>query len=218
MQKDPYLTLGVDSNATQEQIENAYQQLKAKFSELRFEEGDVGNEATRRLSEIEVAHQACMDNIHQSISYSNYGSGYADIEQIIKDGKIEEAQSMLDKIDNRDGDWHYLQAIIYYKRNWNVESKKQLEIALALEPNNEKYTKALDNLKTVLAKDSAPVDGANSGAQGGQQDNAGGRAGYSRPNNQGGGMDATNACCTTCQTLVCLDCCCDCFGGGNGCC
>ncbi|MFR6640254.1 MAG: hypothetical protein ACLUSP_01965 [Christensenellales bacterium] len=41
---------------------------------------------------------------------------------------------MLDSINDRDGQWHYYQSIVYYKREWLTESKRQLEEAIACDP------------------------------------------------------------------------------------
>ena len=42
--------LGLQPNATEEEIENAYQTLKNQYSRDRFLEGELGNEAARNLT------------------------------------------------------------------------------------------------------------------------------------------------------------------------
>ena len=209
MQKDPYLVLGVASDASQEEINNAYQNLKSRYKEEIFEEGEIGHQATKKLAEIESAYQECLDNIHRNIIYQNTGSGYGEIEDLIRNGKLEDAQNNLDKIESRDAEWHYLQAIIYYKRNWHVESKKQLEIALALDGSNQKYQGALDRLNKVI--DGAGQNGKQN-ASANQTNSQNQRGGYARPQSTGGASNA-DACCNTCNCLICSDCCCECCGG-----
>ena len=64
---------------------------------------------------------------------------------------------MLDSKHDRDGQWHYYQSIVYYKREWLTESKRQLEEAIACDPGNEKYRRALEKLKIVMGNaDSDP--------------------------------------------------------------
>jgi hypothetical protein len=45
----------------------------------------------------------------------------------------------LDSFNERTAEWHYLQAVVYYQKNWINESKKQLEIAIEMDPDNQKY-------------------------------------------------------------------------------
>ena len=135
------------------------------------------------------------------------------VEALIKEGKLDDAQDALDKIEPRDGEWHYMQAQIYYRRNWHTESKNQLEIALALDPSNEKFQRTYKRLVDMLA--GANRGAAQGGAAGQQQQARGGyadtRGGYTRPAN--GGSSSLDACCNTCSTLICCDCCCECMGG-----
>ena len=72
---------------------------------------------------------------------------YGRIEQLIADNSIEEAQSSLDAINERGARWHYLQCEIYIHKGWHNEARKQIEIALELEPDNEQYTQVLEKLK-----------------------------------------------------------------------
>ena len=202
MQKDPYVVLGVARDATQDQIERAYIELRDRYQSERFAEGAAGAHAARMLAEIEDAYNACMEDRLRDVHVSGGGGSYGDILQAIKENRLERAQEMLDGIEHSDAEWHYYQAAIYHKRNWNVESQKQLDIALTLDPSNEKYLKAKDNLRRVLE----------TGAQ--QQGGSQTRAGYSRPDDGASSTERNaNACCNTCSTLICCDCCCECMGG-----
>ena len=124
----------------------------------------------------------------------------------------DEAQEKLDMVESRDAEWHYVQAIVYFKRNWHVESKKQLELALTLDPNNEKYKRSYTKLTNMLNGAGAGNAGANAGQQQGDP-YAQQRGGYARPQQGDPGMDNTTTCCNTCSTLICCDCCCEMMGG-----
>lgn len=208
--KDPYLVLGLKNDATQEQVENAYRTLRRKYEELRFREGEEGAQASRALGELDRAYADCMEDLQSRISVAESGTKLAAVEELIKQGKLDEAQEKLDMAESRDAEWHYVQAIIYFKRNWHVESKKQLEIALTLDPNNEKYKKSHAKLTSML-------NNANAGTAGQEQQNANPygqqRGGYARPQQTDVGQDNTTACCNTCSTLICCDCCCEMMGG-----
>lgn len=207
MQNDPFLTLGLSQDATQSQVEEAYNSLKDIYSEQQFLEGETGAKAARKLAEIDMAYEQCLMQLESKISFDGGGvNSYAGVESLIKRNKLEDAQAMLDEIESRDAEWHYLQAIIYYKKEWRVECKNQLEIALELDSDNAKYKGALDRLNNVQSR------GNDQSSNNNQQHNNQNRAGYSRPqNNRGGGN--SEACCNTCSTLICCDCCCESCGG-----
>lgn len=212
MQKDPYLILGIGQNAEENQITQAYRALKDRYSRERFEEGEKGAAAAKMLGEIEDAYAQCLEDCQRRQRAQNAG-GYGEIESLIRANKLEDAQTMLDDMEVRNAQWHYYQAIIYHKRNWNVESKKQLEIALTLDVGNEKYQSALDKLEKVMtgAEKSAAANGASTDANGRPETS---RAGYSRPDpDQPTAADGGMACCNTCATLLCCDTCCECCGG-----
>ena len=217
MQKDPYLVLGLRNDATQQQVEEAYRSLRKVYEEKRFAEGEEGAQAARKLNELDNAYRDCLEDLENRVKISDFGNVLGHVEDLIKQGRLDDAQNELDKIEPRDAEWHYVQAIIYYKRNWHIESKNQLEIAMALDGSNAKYKRTYDRLTDLIN------NGGNAGAQqrsgaayggGGQQRTgyADTRGGYSCPADDRS-VENANACCNTCSTLICCDCCCECMGG-----
>lgn len=47
--KDPYSVLGINPDATPDELKARYDELKAKYSEGRFAAGEEGNEAAKSL-------------------------------------------------------------------------------------------------------------------------------------------------------------------------
>lgn len=220
MQKDPYLVLGLSNNATEQEIEQAYRTLRNQYAAQRFEEGEVGANASRMIGELDQAYTMCMDDLSKRQSRENYGSNYGEILKNIEDGRIEKAQELLDDVELRDAEWHYIQARIYYKQQWFTEAKTQLHLALELEPNNEKYLNTLNKLNQKIngnADFNGSANSSNQASNTAQNDEKGAfrdsRAGYQRPNRNTSNASNTDACCNTCSTLICCDCCCECMGG-----
>ena len=57
MSKNPFVILGVDENTvTQSELEDAYKRERNKYAEDRFLEGEAGEIATRKISEIDQAY------------------------------------------------------------------------------------------------------------------------------------------------------------------
>lgn len=191
-----YKILGLSINATDEEIENAYRTLKDKYSRERFYEGEIGNEAARNLTKLETAYHEIISS-KKKVENEKVINDYFEVEKLIKSGSINMAQEKLDDFSNRDAEWHYLQSVIFYKKNWLNESKKQLEIALNMEPYNSKYSDALSKLKQKMEYNDRQYQGGyNQGAY-----NQGGQPQYDR---QMGGVDSNN-CLSFCATWCCMD-------------
>lgn len=209
MQKNPYLILEVSEDATFAEIQDAYQKLQNKYKADRFLEGEAGADAIKKLQELDWAYEECQRLIHEKATINGNGKPYEQISKLIKENKINEAQSNLDAIETRDAEWHYYQSIIFYKKKWLNDSKTQLEICVSLEPNNSKYSEALSRLKADMASDPYADNQNTNQQQNGQTQN---RAGYTQPQFTDSQRNA-DACCNTCCTLMCCDSCCECCGG-----
>ncbi len=206
MSKDPFVILGINKGATQSEILEAYKEKRAYYQSLVFEEGEKGADAARMLEELDKAYQLAMEYSHESATVTGDGESSYDqfegVKSAIKNKDFAKAQNLLDNMSNRGGEWHYYQAIIFYEKSWLNESKKQLEIALSLDPGNEKYSRALENMKKK-------IDGTNAfKGQNHQQTNY---QDTSRSYQQQ--PTAADGCCSACQALWCADCCCECMGG-----
>ena len=210
MSKQYYDLLGVSETATDEEITAAFEQLKKKYSEERFLEGEKGNEAAKMLNRIDVAYNEIVTERRESRSADDASSSYAKAEQFILDGKINEAQAVLDEFNERPAEWHYLQSVVFYKKNWMNESKKQLEIAIQMDGSNEKYRTAYNKLKEKIEYDKRQAETPRT-QQGTYQDQSAG--GYDEQQQQmGGGFCEQCATCCACNMLFncCLNACCGC--------
>lgn len=193
-----YEVLGLSENATDEEIEAAYNTLKSKYIKDRFLEGEEGNIAAKNLTKLEIAYEEIKNSRLNQKTAETRGD-YAEISRLIKEGKLDVAQGRLDAFSERDAEWHYLQSVVFYKKNWLNESKKQLEIALSLDPNNAKYKESYAKLKAKM--------------QYAENQFHSGNAGYSTSagrGQMGGDECGTMAdCCATwcCMNMLCNGCC-----------
>lgn len=200
--------LGLSEGATKEEIQAAYDALRAKYLEDRFLDGEAGNNAAKMLTKIDAAFQELNAELSEAENGGEEGGGesYSKVEQLIKNGDIAEAQRVLDAFNERPAQWHYLQSVVFYRKNWMNESKKQLEIAMQLDAGNEKYKEAYRKLNEKIEYDAKNHvgDGANQSVYQGQNlDGA--------PDDQMGGNFCTQ-CITCCYINLCINCLC------NACC
>ncbi len=191
MDRENYEILQVSETATDEEIKEAYERLKKKYNEERWQDGEAGTEAARKLGRVETAYREIMEEraVHDESGL------FGEVKTAIRKGDIGKAQSLLDGCDERNAEWHYLQSVVFYKKNWMNESKKQLEIAMKLDPSNERYRTDYEKLKARA--DYKTQSGAAPASD------------TSRPvdDDQMGG----NACVNLFNTCVCLNCLCNCM-------
>jgi len=191
--KDVYAILGLSRDSSEQELRSRYEELRAKYGEQRFMHGDEGNEGARKLMELEEAWFIISADLEKAKAAKEFGGDYGQIESLIKDGRFDDAQRILDEIKVRTAEWHYYQSIIFYKREWLVESRAQLAMAVSMDPNNRKYADALERLDNLMANpkaDHSSFDGAGRGTAY-RQDTTG-----------------ADTLCRCCQIYCCLDCLC----------
>lgn len=191
-----YKILKIESTATDEEVEIAYKELKEKYSRERFYEGEIGNEAARKLTKVETAYHEIMESRKHAGKEEREEQDYEIVQKLIKQGNIAKAQEELDSYSERDAEWHYLQSVIFYKKNWMNESKKQLEIATNMEPHNPKYTEAYAKLKQKIDFNERQFYSGNMGANP--------NANQEQYNKQMGG-GSCDSCLSMCATWCCMD-------------
>lgn len=198
--------LGLGEGATAEMIEEAYNAKREKYLEERFMEGEVGNEAAKMLSKIEAARSELLAELNESAYEEGGSSSFTRVEELIKAGDLSEAQRVLDSFNERGAHWHYLQSVLFYRKSWVNESKKQLEIAMQLDGENQKYKDAYQKLNEKIAYDAANNrgEGANQSVYQGQN--------MSSPTDDQLGGNFCMDCLQCCALNACLNCLC------NGCC
>lgn len=194
--KKYYEILGVSEGASHEEMENAYNKLKEKYSEERFLPGEKGNDAAVKLTKLEEAWGFLkQDKVKQESKENSGGNELAYIDDLIKQGKYNEAQEKLDAISGRTAEWHYLQSIIFYKREWLSDSKTQLQMAVNLDPYNTKYRSALDRLEQVMGNPTVNAQNI-------------GRDNQSNVPPVTGQQTCGNSCANICACYILTDCCC----------
>ena len=197
--KNPYEVLGVDANATDEEIKKAYHSLARKYHPDNYQSNpDMAELASEKMKEVNEAYDA-IKKIREGKgsaggAKSNGNATYASIRLQINNGRFAEAELQLEKFPHaeRTAEWHYLKSILLLRRGWTADAMHELGIARSMDPGNPEYERAREEFERT--------------ASGYSTGYAGSRRTYQTHND----VDRTLDCCTN---LICLDCCCECMGG-----
>ena len=204
--KEYYELLGVEESATDAEIESAYNALKEKYKEERWLDGERGNEAARMLNKLDAAFESIKTARSEQKTNTDGQNAFEKVAALLKDNNVNDAQRLLDDFNERPAEWHYLQAVVFYKKNWMNESKKQLEIAMQMDPNCVKYREAYGKLNAKAEYDSKQKREQPNNPYSTEQSTE-------EPQQMGGGNLCSN-CCSCCYTYLCVDClfslCCGC--------
>ena len=193
---DPYKVLGVGRSASDEDIKTAYRNLAKKYHPDRYDKDPAMAElASEKMQEINSAYDAIMEERKGGGSGSQYNgassSSYYDVRQLIKAGRITDAEEILNGVPagSRSAEWFFLKGSILYSRGWLEEAYNHFSRACQMDPNNTEYRAALNQITNQRG-------GVRTG-------------GYQTNHNMARGCSG----CDVCSTLICADCCCECMGG-----
>lgn len=188
---NPYDFLGIDRNANEQQVMDAYRIIAASI----HNSNSTPDEKQLRMKELDEAYDVVMNEIrgtsayasNSNNSYSQSGSQFADVRQCINSGRIDDAETILDGIPNnmRTAEWNYLKGVVYQRRGWLNEAYRCYQTACSIDPNNQEYRSALNSMNNNANGGYRTTRSSNSGCSG----------------------------CDVCTGLVCADCCCECMGG-----
>lgn len=202
---NPYEVLGVSPNASDDEIKAAYRKLAKKYHPDNYVNNPLADVAEQKMKEINEAY----DEINRmrrkgkgtgSTGSSSYSSGYGSsanskynsVRIYIQRNMINEAENILNGIPEaeRDAEWHFLTGMCFFRRGWNDRANVEFQTAVNMDPNNQEYRTALNNMNTQYNYN---------------------YGGY-RPNNsyEYGGCSP----CDVCSAMICADCMCNCCGGG----
>jgi molecular chaperone DnaJ len=191
---NPYEVLGVSENATDEEIKKAYKELVKKYHPDKYADNPLSELASEKIKEINLAYDTIMKQRKQqkNAGYTGYSGGsglFSDINAMIRSGNLDGAEEKLKAIpvSDRTAEWYFLYGEICRMRGWVDNARTYYTTAINMDPSNRVYRTALNNL-------------------------------YASANGYAGGSNArgysdSDQLCRVCQTLYCMDCCCECMGG-----
>ena len=96
MNFNAYQFLGLTSDATREEVDQKYNQLKAQYQRDRFLPGEEGNLAAENLERLELCYKDIIADLEGKQAEQDFGSIYGQIADLIKKDELTKAQELLD--------------------------------------------------------------------------------------------------------------------------
>ena len=162
---DPYKVLGVDRNATDEEIKQAYRRLAKKYhpdlnpgdqeAALRMQEVNAAYEQIKNPEKAQSQYDADPFRAYRQQTYQDYQGYGAQPEdqyqqaayQYIRFGRYQEALNTLENCVQRDGRWYYLSAIANDALGNQVTALEHIRRAVSMESQNPEYLDALNRME-----------------------------------------------------------------------
>jgi len=183
--KDPYVVLGVNSNATDDEIKKAYRALAKKYHPDNYDDSNpLKDLAAEKMREINGGQSSGQGGYNGYNSY-NGSAEYVRIRTLINQGRYTEADRFLDMIaaGERGAEWMFLKGVVLIKKGWMMDGTEYVRKACEMDPSNVEYRNTYNSLTSGYA----PFGGQ-------RQTRSVGCSG-----------------CDICMGLMCADCLCDCI-------
>ena len=158
---DPYQTLGVSENASDEEIKKAYRDLARKYHPDNYHDNPLADLAQEKMKEINAAYEEINrrrsgGNRASSGSYGGYQQQYGQyqgrssssvLQQVriaIQTGDLSRAEALLANYSDHNAEWNFLRGAVCYRRGWMDEAKRYYQTACQMDPGNPEYRQALE--------------------------------------------------------------------------
>lgn len=162
---DPYKVLGVTPQTSDDDVKRAYRELARKYHPDNYAGNPLADLAEERMKEINAAYDMIMDerkgkhssteqqqyyNNNRTNNNSSYSgpnaSAYSQVRQAINQGNLGMAETLLQRCNPRDAEWHFLMGTVFYRKGWYDEAGREYAIACQMDPTNAEYRTALSHL------------------------------------------------------------------------
>lgn len=196
--KNPYEVLGVTPTATDEEVKKAYRDLARKYHPDKYRDSDLADLASEKMKEVNAAYEEIQKmraggntqsqngsdfryNGNPGANSSSGNAQFAEVRRLINDNEIAKAEQILRSMSPtmQNAEWFFLLGCTVYKRGYFTDAQQMFDRACAMDPYNQEYRAARDQLRAQTA-------------------------GYGYNYRQASQSDEA---CNCCSQLICADCC-----------
>lgn len=156
---DPYKVLGVQSNATDEEIKKAYRALAKKYHPDIHPNKQLAEEKMKEINAAYDIIQKMRSGEYQKEQYANYNTNsyntnyyddasiYQMLDSYIMRGNFIEAFALHASIQTHDAKWYYYGATIYYYLHNLDAAMSYIRTACNLEPDNPTFSSLKEQIE-----------------------------------------------------------------------
>lgn len=154
MIEDPYKVLGINRDASDDEIKQAYRRLAKQYHPDR-NPGDA--EAAKKMQQINAAYEQIKNPEKTQPNAGNYQSGYSQEPQgdayqrsaynYIRYGRYREALNVLQNCTERNAQWYYLSAVANDGLGNQVTALEHIKRAVSMDPSNPLYLRMLNQIE-----------------------------------------------------------------------
>lgn len=159
--QDPYRILGVDRNASDEEVKRAYRKLSKKY----HPDANVGSphldEYTEMFKQVQNAYDQIMaqrkgegDPYAQAFDFrqSNHTSDRQELQAVqylIHNARYEEAYELLQRMayEDRNAEWYFLFGLSLWGKNNPIAAVENIKKACEMDPANQQYRQTLAQME-----------------------------------------------------------------------
>ena len=163
--RDPYQVLGVNPNATDDEVKKAYRELAKKYHPDTYVGNPLADLAAEKMKEINEAYDTITKQRASGNRSGGFGSGNAyggntsggsplyRVRELLSANRVTEAETILARVPNeqRNAEWYFLMGHVMARKNWLGEARKYFEQACRMDPYNAEYRNTLNNMASHSA-------------------------------------------------------------------
>lgn len=199
---NPYQVLGVNQNASNDEIKKAYRELSRKYHPDSYINNPLASLAEEKFKEVQEAYDQIMKERESGYSgVGNSGSSADDAPELntaynyLNSRRYREAMDVLERVPIRTARWYYYSAVANAGVGNNIVASDHARQAVNMDPGNAEYKNFLNQIEWQSQR-----------YQNTRYNNTGYGGGYG---GYGKNYGTGNLCCD----LWCADSICECMGG-----
>ena len=159
---DPYRTLGVSPDASDDEVKKAYRELARKYHPDNYHNNPLADLAQEKMKDINEAYDTIQKmrsgkgagtggsyGYNQNQGYGGQGytgpTKFPQIRAAVNSGNAALAERLLAQVpvSERNAEWNYLMGTVAFSKGWFDEAINYFTTAVNMEPNNPEYNQAL---------------------------------------------------------------------------
>ena len=147
---DPYSVLGVNPDASDDEIKRVYRELARKYHPDNYQDNPLADLAEEKMKEINQAYDSItkmrsggsggyqtQGNYQSQGSYQQrYSSSkpvYEQVRQCINLGDLSRAEQLLRSTAGQDAEWHFLMGSLAFRKGWLDEATQHFQVACTMD-------------------------------------------------------------------------------------